>query len=139
MGSSWRLSNPEKARAEVIRILNQELERAGIRRPTSPGHGLSAEDQALRQHIHAAAAEFLKQHSEFFVNEENEARMHEYMSITGLAFDLVGYEKAYAAIRSGLDAKPTTKPTKRATPERSQASSFPMNRLRNSLSIHGSA
>src|ERR1700737_2695483 len=108
--SSYRLSDPETASAEVQRIVEDEMNRAGINHNEARENN-RAQSERERKAIFAAASKFKASRPEtdavngFLPCEANESLMLEYMQRRGLDFTSVhSFEEAFLAIRDRLIA-----------------------------------
>lgn len=108
--SSYRLRDPETASAEVQRIVEDEMNRAGINLNEARENN-RAQSERERKAIFAAASKFKASRPEtdavngFLPCEANESLMLEYMQRRGLDFTSVhSFEEAFLAIRDRLIA-----------------------------------
>jgi hypothetical protein len=108
--SSYRLRDPETASAEVQRIVEEEMNRAGINL-NEPRENNRAQSEREREAIFAAAAKFKASRPEtdavngFLPCEANESLILEYMQRRGMDFTSVfSFEEAFLAIRDRLIA-----------------------------------
>jgi hypothetical protein len=118
--SNYKLRDPEKASAEVQRIVADEMGRAGINVGEIREKN-SAQSEWERKAIFAAAAQFKTSRPEsdsvngFLPCEANETLMLEYMQRHGLDFTAAhDYEQAFLAIRDRLLSPKQRRVTSRA-------------------------
>jgi hypothetical protein len=112
--SNYRLRDPETASAEVQRIVEDEMNRAGIKLNEARENN-RAQSERERKAIFAAAVKFKASRPEtdavngFLPCEANESLMLEYMQRRGLDFTSVySFEEAFLAIRDRLIAPEKT-------------------------------
>jgi len=110
--STVRLSHPSSAPAELARIVDEELRRAGLNPAAirqAAARKEEREKEATRQRIRSAASQFLQSHPEFVQCEANEQLMFEWIVKNDMKLDdPLAYGEAYANIQETL-----IQPTKR--------------------------
>jgi hypothetical protein len=104
--SNYKLLDPQSAPSEVARLVEEELQRAGLK----PAPQMN---DPLRKRIFEAAGKFVASRPEtdpvngFLPSQDNETIMHNYMAENELDFRFPhSYEQAFLAVRDRLTPPP---------------------------------